>query len=217
MAVPTPSAAVPVSDLGSYQHAVRLVLTYDVITASRPRVGTLELALRWADQMAADFRELLGYTLIATTRQVRLSRRIDALDPTQSAAFPRATADHLTAAGSLTCAWSWRLSSAPGWRSAWPTWYALSPRQPMRSTASASTRQSARTRPGSSTCSTGWRTGSASALRRLGGSMGKRHRTRRRTVRHRPRHLRCVVPACPPGAAPDQCGWPAGQHVRGQR
>lgn len=87
MAVPTPSAAVPVSDLGSYQHAVRLVLTYDVITASRPRVGTLELALRWADQMAADFRELLGYTLIATTRQVRLSRRIDALDPTQSAAF----------------------------------------------------------------------------------------------------------------------------------
>jgi uncharacterized protein (TIGR02678 family) len=79
--------AVPLSDLGSYQHAVRLVLTSDVITANRPRPGTLEQVLRWADQMAADFRDLLGYTLIATTRQVRLSRRLDALDPTQSAVF----------------------------------------------------------------------------------------------------------------------------------
>jgi len=81
------AAAVPLSDLGSYQHAVRLVLTHDVITATRPRQGTLEQVLRWADQMTADFRELLGYTLIATTRQVRLSRRLDALDPTQSAVF----------------------------------------------------------------------------------------------------------------------------------
>jgi uncharacterized protein (TIGR02678 family) len=79
--------AVPISDLGSYQHAVRLVLTHDVITASRPRPGALEQVLRWADQMVADFRDLLGYTLIATTRQVRLSRRLDALDPTQSAVF----------------------------------------------------------------------------------------------------------------------------------
>jgi uncharacterized protein (TIGR02678 family) len=78
---------VPLSDLGSYQHAVRLVLTHDVITAARPRQGTLEQVLRWADQMTADFRDLLGYTLIATTRQVRLSRRLDALDPTQSAVF----------------------------------------------------------------------------------------------------------------------------------
>ncbi len=81
------AATVPPSDLGSYQHAVRLVLTHDVITATRPRPGTLEQVLRWADQMAADFRELLGYTLIATTRQVRLSRRLDSLDPTQSAVF----------------------------------------------------------------------------------------------------------------------------------
>jgi uncharacterized protein (TIGR02678 family) len=79
--------AVPLSDLGSYQHAVRLVLTNDVITATRPRPGTLDQVLRWADQMAADFRELLGYTLIATTRQVRLGRRLDGLDPTQSAIF----------------------------------------------------------------------------------------------------------------------------------
>lgn len=81
------AATVPVSDLGSYQHAVRLVLTHDVITSTRPRPGTLEQVLRWADQMTADFREVLGYTLIATTRQVRLSRRLDALDPTQSAIF----------------------------------------------------------------------------------------------------------------------------------
>jgi uncharacterized protein (TIGR02678 family) len=80
-------AAVPPSDLGSYQHAVRLVLTHDVITATHPRPGLLEQVLRWADQMTADFRELLGYTLIATTRQVRLVRRLDALDPTQSASF----------------------------------------------------------------------------------------------------------------------------------
>ena len=86
--LPRPSAAaVPLSDLGSYQHAVRLVLTHDMITATRPRPGTLEQVLRWADQMAADLRELLGYTLIATTRQVRLSRRLDALDPSQSAIF----------------------------------------------------------------------------------------------------------------------------------
>ena len=84
---PKAAATVPPSDLGSYQHAVRLVLTHDLITATRPRPGTLDQVLRWADQMAADFRELLGYTLIATTRQVRLSRRLDSLDPTQSAVF----------------------------------------------------------------------------------------------------------------------------------
>jgi uncharacterized protein (TIGR02678 family) len=81
------AGTVPLSDLGSYQHAVRLVLTHDVITATRPRPGTLEQVLRWADQMTTDLRELLGYTLIATTRQVRLSRRLDALDPSQSAIF----------------------------------------------------------------------------------------------------------------------------------
>ena len=87
MAVPNAAATVPLSDLGSYQHAVRLVLTHDVITATRPRPGTLEQVLRWADQMSTDVRDLLGYTLIATTRQVRLSRRLDTLDPTQSAIF----------------------------------------------------------------------------------------------------------------------------------
>jgi uncharacterized protein (TIGR02678 family) len=84
---PRPVATVQLSDLGSYQHAVRLVLTHDVITATRPRPGTLEAVLRWADQMTNDFRDLLGYTLIATTRQVRLTRRLDALDPTQATIF----------------------------------------------------------------------------------------------------------------------------------
>jgi uncharacterized protein (TIGR02678 family) len=87
VAPPKAAATVQLSDLGSYQHAVRLVLTHDVITATRPRPGVLEQVLRWADQMTNDFRELLGYTLIATTRQVRVSRRFDALDPTQSASF----------------------------------------------------------------------------------------------------------------------------------
>ena len=87
MAAPKAAATVPLSDLGSYQHAVRLVLTHDVITATRPRPGIHEQVLRWADQMTTDLRELLGYTLIATTRQVRLSRRLDALDPSQSAIF----------------------------------------------------------------------------------------------------------------------------------
>jgi len=89
MAPPRPAAGVALSELGSYQQAVRLVLTHDVITAGRPRPGVLDQVLRWADQMTADFRELLGYTLIATTRQVRLARRLDALDPTQGTMFAK--------------------------------------------------------------------------------------------------------------------------------
>jgi uncharacterized protein (TIGR02678 family) len=86
---PTGNAAanVQLSDLGTYQHAVRLVLTNDVITATRPRAGALEQVLRWADPISKDLRELLGYTLIATTRQVRLIRRLDGLDPTQATIF----------------------------------------------------------------------------------------------------------------------------------
>ena len=85
---PQPAAAgIQLSDLGSYQHAVRLVLTNDVVTATRPRPGVLESVLRWADQLSKDLREHLGYTLIATTRQVRLIRRLDGLDPTQTTIF----------------------------------------------------------------------------------------------------------------------------------
>jgi uncharacterized protein (TIGR02678 family) len=89
MAPPRAAAGVPPSDLGSYQQAVRLVLTHDIITGTRPRPGVLDQVLRWADQMTRDFRDLLGYTLIATTRQVRLSRRLDVLDPTQGTMFAK--------------------------------------------------------------------------------------------------------------------------------
>jgi len=75
------------SDLGSYQYAVRLVLTNDLITAARPRAGALASVLRWADLMARDFAELLGYALIATAHQVRLLRRLDTLDATQRSVF----------------------------------------------------------------------------------------------------------------------------------
>ena len=63
------------------------MLTTDVITATRPRPGMLEAVLRWADQLSKDLRDHLGYTLIATTRQVRLIRRLDGLDPTQTTIF----------------------------------------------------------------------------------------------------------------------------------
>ncbi len=83
------AAGVAVTELGFYQQAVRRVLTTDLITATRPRPGVLEQVLRWADEMARDFRELLGYTLIADTHQVRLVRRLDRLDPTQGLVFAK--------------------------------------------------------------------------------------------------------------------------------
>jgi uncharacterized protein (TIGR02678 family) len=87
MAEPTAAKGVPPSDLGSYQHAVRLILTNDIITEKRPRAGALAAVLRWADLIARDFTELLGYSLVATTRQVRLVRRFDSVDPTQRSIF----------------------------------------------------------------------------------------------------------------------------------
>ena len=87
MAEPSAARGVAPSDLGSYQHAVRLVLTNDFITATRPRAGALAAVLRWADLMARDFAELFGYTLIATAHQVRLVRRLDTLDGTQRSVF----------------------------------------------------------------------------------------------------------------------------------
>jgi uncharacterized protein (TIGR02678 family) len=87
MAELTAARGVAPSDLASYQHAVRLVLTTDLITASRPRAGALTTVLRWADLMARDFAGLLGYTLIATAHQVRLVRRLDTVDDTQRSVF----------------------------------------------------------------------------------------------------------------------------------
>ena len=82
MAEPRAADGVAPSDLGSYQYAVRLVLTNDLITTARPRAGALASVLRWADLIARDFAELLGYTLSATAHQVRLLRRLDTLDAT---------------------------------------------------------------------------------------------------------------------------------------
>ena len=87
MAEPRAAEGVAPSDLGSYQYAVRLVLTNDLITVVRPRAGALASVLRWADLIARDFAELLGYTLIATAHQVRLLRRLDTLDATQRSVF----------------------------------------------------------------------------------------------------------------------------------
>ena len=87
VAEPRAADGVAPSDLGSYQYAVRLVLTNDLITTSRPRAGALASVLRWADLIARDFAELLGYTLIATAHQVRLLRRLDTFDATQRSVF----------------------------------------------------------------------------------------------------------------------------------
>jgi uncharacterized protein (TIGR02678 family) len=87
VAEPQAADGVAPSDLGSYQYAVRLVLTNDLITAARPRTGALASVLRWADLIARDFAELLGYSLIATAHQVRLLRRLDTLDATQRSVF----------------------------------------------------------------------------------------------------------------------------------
>ena len=87
MAEPRAADEVAPSDLGSYQYAVRLVLTNDLITPSRPKAGALASVLRWADLIARDFAELLGYSLIATAHQVRLSRRLDTFDATQRSVF----------------------------------------------------------------------------------------------------------------------------------
>lgn len=87
MAEPMAAETVAPSDLESYQHAVRLVLTNDVITASRPTAAALKSVLAWADRMAKDFQELLGYRLEATAHHVRLIRRLDLLDGTQHSLF----------------------------------------------------------------------------------------------------------------------------------
>ncbi|MFC4586975.1 TIGR02678 family protein [Sphaerisporangium corydalis] len=87
MAEPWAAGDVASGDLGAYQDAVRLVLTTDLITAAHPRPGMLERVLPWADRLTRDLRELFGYTLVATTRQVRLIRLLDTLDPSRGRTF----------------------------------------------------------------------------------------------------------------------------------
>ncbi|MFD6095274.1 DUF2398 family protein [Nocardiopsis flavescens] len=84
-----PAQRIDPADLGSYQQAMRRVLTCDLITRSRPRPGVLAHVLRWADELSEDLRDLFGHTLIATTEHVRLVRAPDLLDPTQRQVFAR--------------------------------------------------------------------------------------------------------------------------------
>ncbi|GAA1282244.1 hypothetical protein Psi02_38590 [Planotetraspora silvatica] len=87
MAEPRAAAEVQAGDLGAYQDAVRLVLTSDLITAVHPRPGVLERVLPWADELTRDLHDLFGYTLIATTRHVRLVRQLDTLNPSRGKIF----------------------------------------------------------------------------------------------------------------------------------
>ncbi|MFL1376993.1 DUF2398 family protein [Nocardiopsis protaetiae] len=84
-----PAQRIDPADLGSYQQAMRRVLTADLITRTRPRPGVLAGVLRWADELTEDLRDLFGHTLIATTEHVRLVRELDVLDPTQRHVFSR--------------------------------------------------------------------------------------------------------------------------------
>jgi hypothetical protein len=79
--------AVAPADLESYQNAVRLVLTNDVITPTRPTPTALRSVLAWADRLVKDFQDLLGYRLEATAHHVRLIRRLDLLDGSQRNLF----------------------------------------------------------------------------------------------------------------------------------
>lgn len=85
--MPVAASGVAATYLDSYQHAVRLVLTNDVITPTRPTSTALRSVLAWADRMVADFQDLLGYRLEATAHHVRLIRRLDLLDGSQRSLF----------------------------------------------------------------------------------------------------------------------------------
>ncbi|MER5217918.1 DUF2398 family protein [Streptomyces sp. NPDC002838] len=78
------AAAVEPAQLGSYQEAARLVLLHSVISEGHPRPGALAVVLRWADELAEDFRSLFGYTLHTTARHARLIRRLDVFDGSQA-------------------------------------------------------------------------------------------------------------------------------------
>ncbi|WP_405735169.1 TIGR02678 family protein [Streptomyces sp. NBC_01537] len=84
MAAHRVAATVESAQLGSYQQAARLMLLHSVISDAHPRPGALSSVLRWADELAEDFRSLFGYTLHTTARHARLIRRLDAFDGSQA-------------------------------------------------------------------------------------------------------------------------------------
>lgn len=84
MAAHRVAVSVEPADLGSYQQAARLMLLHGVVTESYPRSKALGLVLRWADELAKDFRDLFGYSLQASARHARLLRRLDSFDAGQA-------------------------------------------------------------------------------------------------------------------------------------
>jgi uncharacterized protein (TIGR02678 family) len=84
MAAHRVASTVESAQLGSYQQAARLMLLHSVVSDAHPRPGALSSVLRWADELAEDFRSLFGYTLHTTARHARLIRRLDAFDGSQA-------------------------------------------------------------------------------------------------------------------------------------
>ena len=208
VAEPPAASGVAPSDLGAYQHAVRLVLTNDLITEDRPRAGRARRGaalgrpdrpgLRRAARLHADRDRASG----PAGPQARLAW----IRPSGRSSQPGA-AGPSTGAGWPTCAWCSPSSSGPGSRSAWPTWSARSPRPRTRSTASASTPRSPSTSARSWT-SLDWlcRSRRAAAVRRLSRELGARHRARRRAVRHRSRYLLALFRPSPADPAAHRRG-----------
>jgi uncharacterized protein (TIGR02678 family) len=72
-------------ELDQYQRAVRLLLTEPLITEQHPDADALPLVRRWAVQLSADLRTVLGHRLELGPTSARLVRSLDDLDPSQPA------------------------------------------------------------------------------------------------------------------------------------
>ncbi|MGH3157535.1 MAG: DUF2398 family protein, partial [Streptosporangiaceae bacterium] len=79
------AADVGALELAEYQRAARLVLRHPLITASYPDTTALPVVRKWVRQLRADFGEVLGYTLLASSDTIRLRRVQDMLDGTRPA------------------------------------------------------------------------------------------------------------------------------------
>ena len=81
----TVAESVPEVELDQYQRAVRLLLTEPLITDVHPSPEALPMIRRWAVQLSADLRGVLGHRLELGPTCARLVRSLDDLDPTQPA------------------------------------------------------------------------------------------------------------------------------------
>ena len=80
--------SVPEVELDQYQRTVRLLLTEPLITDRYPDGDALPLVRRWAVQLSADLRAVLGHRLELGPTCARLVRSLDDLDPSQPAKTP---------------------------------------------------------------------------------------------------------------------------------